>query len=61
MIVQGTDGCLCRSLLEGVMAGADILTFVNLAQGGIKRHPPLLEWIRSWTDRSDLDPLTPEV
>jgi hypothetical protein len=42
------------------MAGTDILTFVDLTQGGIERHPPLLEWIRSWTDCLDLNPLTPE-
>jgi hypothetical protein len=60
MIAQGTDGCSHGLLMEGVMSGANILTFVNLAKGGIKRHPPLLSWIQSWTDRSDLKPLTPE-
>jgi hypothetical protein len=30
MIAQGTDGCLRGSLTEGVMAGEDMLTFVNL-------------------------------
>ncbi len=42
------------------MAGADILMFVDLARSGIKRHPPLLNWICSWTEQSDLEPLTPE-
>jgi hypothetical protein len=42
------------------MAGADKLTFVDLTQGGIEQHPPLLEWIWSWANRSDLNPLVPE-
>ena len=44
MIAQGTDGCLRGSLMEGVMAGADMLAFVDLSRGGIERHPPLLDW-----------------
>ncbi len=43
MIVQGTDGCLRGSLMEGVMAGVDMLTFFDLSQGGINCHPPLLD------------------
>jgi hypothetical protein len=31
MIAQGTDGCSSGSLMEGVMAGADMLTFVDLS------------------------------
>jgi hypothetical protein len=29
MIAQGTDGCSRGSLMEGVMSGQDLLTFVN--------------------------------
>jgi hypothetical protein len=47
MITQGTDGCSWGSLLEGVMAAANILTYVNHACGRIKRHPPLLTWLCS--------------
>ncbi len=43
MIVQGTDGCSRGLLMEGVMTRADMLTFVDLASGGIDRHPLLLE------------------
>ena len=32
-------------LLEEVMAGADMLTFINLGKGAIEQHPPLLSWI----------------
>ena len=42
------------------MAGANMLMFVDLACGGIERHPPLLDWVRSWTEQPDLEPLTPE-
>ncbi len=59
MIAQGTDGCSRSSLMEGVMAGADMLTFVDLGKGSIDRHPPLLEWVRAWSGRSDLEALTP--
>jgi hypothetical protein len=50
IITQGTDGCSCGLLLEGVMSGADILTLVDLAKGRIERHPPLLSWIWSWKE-----------
>jgi hypothetical protein len=60
MIMQGTDGCSRGSLMEGVMAGADMLTFVDLARGGIECHPPLLEWICSWSGRPHLKALSPE-
>ena len=60
MISQGTDGCSRGSLMEGVMAGADMLTFVDLARGGVDRHPELLDWIRTWTQSPLLVPLTPE-
>jgi hypothetical protein len=42
------------------MAGADILKFVDLAHGGIDQYPPLLDWICSWTEQSDLQALTLE-
>ena len=35
MIAQGTDGCLRGSLMEGVMAGVDMLTFVDLSRGAL--------------------------
>jgi hypothetical protein len=60
MIAQGTDGCSRGFLMEGVMAGEDMLNFVDLGKDAIKRHPPLLQWIRSWTERDGLMPLSPE-
>jgi len=49
MIAQGTDGCSRGSLMEGVMAGQDMLSFIDLARSAVERHPPVLEWVRSWT------------
>ena len=46
--------------MEGVMAGEDMLNFVDLGKDVIERHPPLLHWIRSWTEWDRLKPLTPE-
>ncbi len=60
MIAQGTDGCLQGLLMEGVMAGQDLLTFIDLARSAVKRHPPVSTWVRLWTDRPKLEPLTPE-
>jgi hypothetical protein len=60
MIAQGTDGCSRGSLMEGVMTGEDMLTFVNLALNAVEHHPPILDWVHTWTDRPDLVALTPE-
>ena len=60
MIAQGTDGCSRGSLVEGVMVGHDMLSFVNLSRTAVERHPPVLDWIRSWTGRPGLMPLSPE-
>lgn len=42
MIAQGTDGCSRGVLMEGVMAGQDMLTFVDLAKTATERSPTLL-------------------
>jgi hypothetical protein len=60
IIAQGTNGCSPRLLMEGVMAGVDMLTFVDFAHSGLDHHPPLLEWVRSWMGCPPLDPLIPE-
>ncbi len=60
MIAQGTDGCSRGSLMEGVMTGLDMLLLVDLSRTAINRHPPLLEWVRSWTEKPSLEALTPE-
>jgi hypothetical protein len=50
MIAQGTDGCSRGSPMEGVMAGPDMLSFVDLACTVVERHPPLLYGVQSWMD-----------
>jgi len=60
MIAQGTDGCSRGSLMEGVMAGDNMLSFIDLACSAVDRHPPLLEWVRGWTGVPSLKPLSPE-
>ena len=60
MIAQGTDGCSRGSLMEGVMAGFDMLSFVDLARTALERCGTLIDWLRSWTGRPGLRALTPE-
>ncbi len=60
MIVQGTEGCSCGFLLEAVMAGSAMLSFVDLAKSPMEQHLLLLELVKSWTNLLDLKPLTLE-
>jgi hypothetical protein len=57
MIEQGTDGLSRGSLLEGVMAGQDMLSFVDLSLSALIRHRPLLEFVKSWCDPSMGQPI----
>ena len=59
MIAQGTDGCSRGVLMEGVMAGNDMLSYVDLDKTAVERSPTLLPWIRSWCGHADIKPLTP--
>ena len=61
MIAQGTDGLSRGNLTEGVMTGQSMLSHVPLDEGCFERvGPRLLDWVRDWTGRKGLDPLTPE-
>jgi hypothetical protein len=60
MIAQGTHGCSRGLLMEGVMTGCNMLSFVDLSCTAIDRHPPLLEWVQSWMELPKLEALTPE-
>lgn len=44
MIDQGTDAASRGSMMEGVLAGKDMLSFVDLAKTALERHP-LPYWI----------------
>ena len=59
MIAQGTDGLSRGLLLEGVLSGKDMLSYVDLAKTTLERQPKLLEYIQGWTD-SFVNVLTPE-
>ena len=48
MIKQGTDGLLRGSLLEGVMAGKDMIAYVDLSRTAFQRHPPIMDFVKSW-------------
>jgi hypothetical protein len=48
MIAQGTDGLSKGLFLEGVMAGRDMLLYVDLAKGAIMRQPKLMDYVQSW-------------
>lgn len=60
MMAQGTDGCSRGSRLEGVMAGADMLSFIDLSRNAIERQPLVLDWVRKWTGIDNLSPLKVE-
>jgi hypothetical protein len=45
---QGSDGLSRGNLLEGVMKGVDILSYVPLHQTPLERSKGLLDWILSW-------------
>ena len=57
MIMQGTDGLSRGMMCEGVMAGRDMLDYVDIAQSAAGRHPSLVSFIREWTGVQSLVPL----
>ena len=48
MIAQGTDGLSRGDLLEGVLNGRSMLSFIPLHLSAIEREPALKPWIESW-------------
>ena len=48
MIEQGTDGLSRGDLLEGVLNGQRMLSFIPLHQTALEREPGLKGWISSW-------------
>ena len=46
MIAQGTDGLSQGSLMEGVMTGKDMLSYINIATSATERHPVLVNMVR---------------
>ena len=62
MIEQGADGLSRGDMYEGVMRGESMLDFIPLHQSAIERHPPLLDWISSWSSKmgNEVEHLSPE-
>ena len=60
MIAQGTDGLSRGLLMEGVVAGKDMLSYVDLVKTAMERCPSVSDWVHSWVGDTSLQPLTPE-
>ncbi len=52
MIAQGTDGLSRGVMLEGVVHGNDMLSFVDLYKTALDRHPGVIDYVKSWLDVS---------
>ncbi len=50
MIAQGTDGLSRGLFLEGVLAGRDMLAFVDVSLPIIRQHPGVIEFVQSWVE-----------
>lgn len=59
-IASGIDGLSRGNLSEGVMQGAPLCNFLELADPTHLRSHALLPWVQSWTRMPGLRPLTPE-
>lgn len=60
MIAQGTDGLSRGMMCEGVMAGKDMLDYVDLARSAFDRRPEIADFIRKWVGIKSLKPLAAE-
>ena len=57
-IAQGSDGLSRGALNEGIMKGADFLTFLDFHRSAVERSTKLLPWVKSWFGNCEL--LTPK-
>jgi hypothetical protein len=48
MIAQGTDGLSRGLLLEGVLSGQDMLSYVDIAKTAPEQCHPVMDYVRSW-------------
>ena len=60
MISQGTDGLSRGLMMEGVISGEYIMSFVPLHLSALQWSDNLLERIKSWWGQGNKVPLTPE-
>ena len=59
MIEQGTDGVSRGNMMEGVLAGRKMLSFIPIHLTALERNGRVLEWIRTWSGNDKLEPLKP--
>jgi hypothetical protein len=52
MIAQGTDGLSRGLMLEAVVRGEDMLSFVDLSKTAIEQHQGFLNFVKTWLDSS---------
>ena len=57
MIEQGTDGLSRGDLLEGVLNGQRMLSFIPLHLSALEREPGLKDWISTWARTGRKEPL----
>ena len=51
MIEQGTDGLSRGLLLEGVLSGKDMLSYIDISKTALERQPELTAYVESWSDQ----------
>ena len=59
MINQGTDGVSRGNMMEGVLTGRKMLTYIPIHLSAIERSNKLLTWVRTWCGNESLTPLSP--
>ena len=59
MIAQGTDGLSRGNLLEGVMTGESMISFIPLHLSATQRSKTLFKWLKSWIPCDDVTLLEP--
>ena len=60
MIAQGTDGLSRGMMCEGVLAGKDMLDYVDISKSASQCCPSLIEFFRTWMEFPQLRPLKVE-
>jgi hypothetical protein len=58
MISQGTDGISRGMLMEGVLTGESMLSFIPINKGAHMRSEDLVGWINHWLRPEKINPLT---
>ena len=60
MMAQGTDGLSRGNMLDGVMKGKNMLTFIPLDKSALDVQDNLLDWIKNWvTSDKEVSVLSP--